>query len=194
MHTCLHACLRACVCCCCDSPLRPRCLTAPRTRVQVGLTFPLGLVLGPATNLLTFACNFSIGTFFTVRDTNAPGLLLAVVLSLLLTAIMANLREPPSYDESLGTVAAGQGGAADEAGKEAQYPSDDEAGGEGGGALLDTPPPPSSDAGPSVLADIARPTVSLWWEPGGGGRGARLLLLRPPSPPLLSESACIPLI
>ena len=116
-------------------------------------------------------------------DTNAPGLLLAVVLSLLLTAIMANLREPPSYDESLGTVAAGQGGAADEAGKEAQYPSDDEAGGEGGGALLDTPPPPSSDAGPSVLADIARPTVSLWWEPGGGFGGHVCCCSAPPHLP-----------
>ena len=77
------------------------------TMMKVGLSFPIGLVLGPAINLLTSACNFTIGgddeRGFRVESTNAPGLLMAIVLAVLLSAILAVLKEPPPYTQNMST-------------------------------------------------------------------------------------------
>ena len=82
------------------------------TMMKVGLSFPIGLVLGPATNLLTSTCDFKIGGSgrrgFHVESTNAPGLLMAIVLAALLSAILAVLKEPPPYTSTTSTSASTQ--------------------------------------------------------------------------------------
>lgn len=84
--------------------------TLPKRRLsgvmmKVGLVFPIGLVLGPCTNLITAHASFRVGSF-AVTDTNAPGLLVALVLALLLCAIVLQVREPPPYAAELAHPAA----------------------------------------------------------------------------------------
>lgn len=63
---------------------------------KLSLAFPLGLVAGPATNLITGAINFSIGDW-KVDESNSAGLLLALLLFFQLIAVLLVLREPPAY-------------------------------------------------------------------------------------------------
>ena len=62
-------------------------------------SFPIGMVLGPATNLFTASLNFSIFGL-PITPSNAPGLLLAVVLSLLGLAIFLLVEEPQPSSQS----------------------------------------------------------------------------------------------
>jgi len=67
-----------------------------RLMMLTGLTFPVGMALGPALNLLTTTADFHIfGVHF--DETNSPGLLLAAVLLLLLGCVLVFLEEPPPY-------------------------------------------------------------------------------------------------
>ena len=57
------------------------------------------MVLGPCTNLITAAADFTVlGVNF--DDTNGPGLLMAVILATLLLVVMAVLRDPLDYKEA----------------------------------------------------------------------------------------------
>ena len=73
---------------------------AKQTMVMMatGLTFPIGMALGPCTNLITASADFSIGGV-KFDDTNSPGALLALILILLLAAVVCLLVEPPPYAE-----------------------------------------------------------------------------------------------
>mmetsp|Transcript_9320 Transcript_9320/g.27664 ORF Transcript_9320/g.27664 Transcript_9320/m.27664 type:complete len:511 (-) Transcript_9320:239-1771(-) len=62
----------------------------------LGMSFPLGLVLGPAMNAFTSLADFTL-LGLPVTPSNAPGLLIAVVLVILLALILVVMPEPPAY-------------------------------------------------------------------------------------------------
>jgi len=64
-----------------------------------GMTFPVGMVLGPVTNLITTSADFTLfGVHWT--DTNSPGLLLAVFLVILFFGVAIAVSEPAPYNEA----------------------------------------------------------------------------------------------
>lgn len=67
-----------------------------RSRVMMvsGMSFPVGMALGPCTNFLTAAADFEIAGVY-VDEANAPGFLIAIVLAILLVAILFLVKEPP---------------------------------------------------------------------------------------------------
>jgi len=81
-----------------------------RTAVMtmLGLSFPLGLVLGPALNALTALADFEL-LGLPVTSSNAPGLLIASIIACLLALILAAMREPPPYSETHGEAPPGRG-------------------------------------------------------------------------------------
>lgn len=72
--------------------------TSKQTQVMMasGLTFPIGMALGPVLNLVTTKADFRIGGVL-FNETNSPGLLLAVILTLLLLCVVYAVEEPPPY-------------------------------------------------------------------------------------------------
>ena len=107
--------------------------------MRVGMMFPVGLVLGPATNALTRVSFDARG--FRVSDRNAPGLLLALANAVFWVLARLVLREPPPYADAAAEGAAAAGGAAGAAGAAAE------------------PAPESAAAG--VRAALARPSTLL---------------------------------
>lgn len=69
-----------------------------RTAIMTGLgmAFPIGLVLGPACNLITANANFTVHGFV-VNANNSPGVFVSTILVVLLGFILAFVTEPPTY-------------------------------------------------------------------------------------------------
>eukprot|EP01062_Namystynia_karyoxenos_P059584 TRINITY_DN51019_c0_g1_i1.p1 TRINITY_DN51019_c0_g1~~TRINITY_DN51019_c0_g1_i1.p1 ORF type:complete len:659 (+),score=189.83 TRINITY_DN51019_c0_g1_i1:74-2050(+) len=69
-----------------------------RSRITqlAGFGFVFGLMLGPGTNAITGALDFTVGDF-RINENNSPSLLVAALMVVQCIAIVSVLREPPPY-------------------------------------------------------------------------------------------------
>jgi len=63
---------------------------------KISLSFPLGMVMGPAFNAITGALDLDLGAF-KVDPSNSPGLLIAFLMLIELLLLTTMLPEPPPY-------------------------------------------------------------------------------------------------
>jgi len=85
---------------------------APEKRTEVmlllSLGFPFGMVLGPATNILTNNISFTYNGF-QVDECNSPALVVAIFLIILFISLVTFLVEPPAYSKEQNSSSEGCG-------------------------------------------------------------------------------------